>query len=116
MPQEELLAHEIERAHFARAAYLAAEMGRSEEEIRSLRLKALWQMAAVYRNMPGTRKLAEQFGLSKEEVLRHLRERASEAQEGERTLEPCYDQETGKYLQFNQWLDHLDKTWNKWTL
>jgi hypothetical protein len=115
MPEQNSLKNEIERGHFVRAAHLAAAMGREEEKIRELRLKALWQMAAVYRNAAGTRKIARQYGLSKEDALKYLQElsQEKEAHDNDRALEPCYDQRTGKYLSFAEWLDSLSRIWNR---
>ncbi len=72
----------------------------SEGEIQKLRLKALWQMSAVYRNAPGTKRLAEDYGFSKKEVREFL-ERHAEEQSNEgnkRHLGPCYDLSTGKFV------------------
>lgn len=90
-------------------------MGRPEKEIEELRIQALARISIIFRNAPGTRKLAEEYGLSKAEVKKILVE-ASErlALEGEhRTLEPCYDPVTGSYLSFEEWLDLLIKKWDK---
>ena len=106
---------EIERSHFARAALLAASLGVDEQELRELRLKALWQMSAVFRNGPGTKRLAQEYGFSKKEVGQILREYAEKMrEEGDiKPLEPCYDYKTDKHLIFEQWLDQLLKNWDK---
>ncbi|MGD2125899.1 MAG: hypothetical protein PVG99_07445 [Desulfobacteraceae bacterium] len=106
---------EIERKHFARAALLASSLGVSEEEVRDLQIKALWQMSAEFRNAFGTRQLADQYGLSKKQVEELLESHATaKRQQGElKALEPCYDHGTGKYLAFEEWLDYVLKNWNK---
>jgi hypothetical protein len=112
--REELTA-EIERSHFARAALLAASLGVDEEELRGLRLKALWQMSAVFRNGPGTKRLAQEYGFSKKEVGQILRQYAEKMREegNIKPLEPCYDYKTDKHLTFEQWLDQSVKNWDK---
>jgi hypothetical protein len=109
---------EIKRTHFSRAAFLAKTFGLPEEEVRDFQLKALWQMSAVYRNAPGTKMLAEQYGLSKTELIEFLEKHAREkrSQGDDRPLEPCYDQSTGRYLSFEEWIGQLLKNWNKITI
>ena len=87
----------------------------TEEEIENLRIKALWQIAAVYRNVPGTKKLAQQYGLSKKELAEFLEKYSEEKRkEGKnKPLEPCYDLSTGEYLSFEEWMDHFLKIWDK---
>jgi hypothetical protein len=81
---------EIERENFERAALVAGSPGVSEEEIQKLRLKALWQMSAVYRNAPGTKRFAQDYGFSKKEVREFLEKHAEEKRrEGDsKALEP----------------------------
>lgn len=112
--REELRA-EIERGNFARAALVAASLGVGEEKLRDLRLKALWQMSAVNRNGPGTKRLAQEYGFSKEEMGRILREYADKMRdEGDiKPLEPCYDNNTSKYLTYEEWLDRFLSHWDK---
>jgi hypothetical protein len=113
---EDQLKLEIERKHYARAALLAASINLfPAEELRELRLKALWQISAVSRNTPGTSLLGHEYGLTKEEAAEYLRTRAKAEKEhgAYKALEPCYDQITGKYLSFDEWLDHLLKHWDK---
>ncbi len=112
--REELRA-EIERGHFARAALVAASLGVGEEELRDLRLKALWQMSAVNRNGPGTKRLAQEYGFSKKELRQILRQYADKMRdEGEiKPLEPCYDINTSKYLTYEEWLDRFLSHWDK---
>ncbi len=112
--REELRA-DIERGHFARAALVAASLGVGEEELRELRLKALWQMSAVNRNGLGTKRLAQEYGFSKKELGEILRQYADKMR-GERNikpLEPCYDYKTDKYLTFEGWLDQFLRNWDK---
>ena len=107
---------EIERGHFARAALVAASLGVGEEELRELRLKALWQMSAVNRNGPGTKRLAEEYGFSRKELGQSLQKYAEKKRRNgeQKALEPCYDYRTGKYLAFEEWLDHfIIRNWDR---
>jgi len=108
---KEELRVQIECGHFVRVALLAASLGLSEGEIQDLRLKALWQMSAVYRNATGTKRLAQEYGLSRKELREFLEKYAEEKRnEGnDRSLEPCYDISTGEHLSFEEWMDHFLK-------
>jgi hypothetical protein len=112
VPKEEL-EREIERGHFSRAASLALAQGLPETEVKDLQAKALWQMAAVYRNSPGTRSLAEEYGISKDE-LRDLLERLAKEKShagDTKPLEPCYDLSARAHLSFEEWLQKFIKSW-----
>jgi hypothetical protein len=112
---EEELREEIELGHFVRAAQMAESMGLSREELEDIRGRALWEMAAVNRNVPGTKSLAQEYGYSKKE-LRELLVKYAEAvkREGDsKALEPCCDIATGGYLNFEQWVDSLLKKYDK---
>lgn len=114
--EHEELKIEIEHEHFARAALIAASLGLPEAEIKDLRCKALWQMSAIYRNALGTKILAQQYGFSKEEVRQILEQHAEKSRNrgNSKALEPCYDYSTGKYLSFEEWMDHsLLKNWSR---
>lgn len=106
---------EIERGHYARAARVGTSLGLPLEEIHELRCEALWQISAVYRNTPGTKILAREYEFSKEEVKQILERYAEEKREAgeEKSLEPCYDQKTGKYLSFEEWRHHFFKNWDR---
>lgn len=106
---------EIERGHFVRAVLLAEQMGSPEEEVRQLRFKALGQMSAVYRNALGAKRLALQYGFSKEEVRKVFEDFADEMKKEGKTkhLEPCYDYRTGKHLSFEEWGHHYLKIWDR---
>lgn len=112
---EQAVKAEMQRGQFVRAAMLAEAAGLSQEEIRELRVKALWQMAAVNRNMSGTRLTAEKFALSKGQTKEILAGMAREHDEKglRKAIEPCYDHPTGKYLDFNEWLDLVVKKWDR---
>ena len=111
---EDQLKLEIERKHYARAALLAASMNHPADEVRDLRLKALWQISAVSRNALGTIILGHDYGLTRDQVAECLRGKAKEEKEqgAYKALEPCYDQITGKYLSFEEWLEQLLKHWD----
>lgn len=111
---QEDIKSEIEAGRFLRAAALAESSGLPLSELKELRKKALWQMAAVFRNAGGARVLCEQNGFSKieaEEILRNLAE--ERAREGDaKALEPTYDHATGRYLAFEEWLEQFLKQWD----
>jgi len=113
-PQEELKA-EIEGKRFVRAAALAKSSALPLSEVKDLQEKALWQMAAVFRNAGGARVLCEQYGFSKKEAEDLLRRWAEEQQSkgDKKTLEPTYDHGTAKYLTFEEWLDQFFKHWDE---
>jgi len=110
---KEELEREIQQGNFARAASLAVMQGLPEKEIEDLRAKALWQMAAEYRNAPGTKALAQGYGISKDELRDLLERLASEnAHAGHiKPLEPCYDLNARSHLSFEEWLQQLIKRW-----
>ena len=114
-PDKEELKAELDRGHYARAALLAMSIGLPEEEIQDLRFKALWQMSAIYRNAPGTKTLVQQYGFSKEELSKFLKQHTEEKRNvgDDKPLEPCYDHTTGKYLTFEEWIDQFFKSWDK---
>jgi hypothetical protein len=98
-----------------RAAQVAGSIEVPKEGAQDTRAKALWEMAAVNRNAPGTKMLAQEYGLSKNE-LKGLLENYAETRRGEgdlKPLEPCYDISTGVYLSFDQWLDSFLKKYDK---
>lgn len=115
--QEELKT-EIEGKRFVRAAALAKLSAMPLSEVKDLQEKALWQMAAVFRNAGGARVVCEQYGFSKEKAEEILRKAAEEQQsKGDtKTLEPTYDHATGKYLAFDEWLNQFLKQWDKLTV
>ncbi len=115
MSDRETLEAVIRSGHFVRAAHLAGSLEEGAQVVRELQLKAIWQMAAIYRNQPGTRRLADHYGLSLAAVLDHLRAAAAENPEesGGRFRDPCYDQTTGKYLAFDDWLEQLERNWSR---
>jgi plasmid maintenance system antidote protein VapI len=111
----EELQEEIERGHFVRAAQLAETMGLPREELRDIRAKALGEMAAVSRNEPGTKRLAQEYGFSKQELRELLEEYAeNRRRKGDlKPFEPCYDPGTGAYLSFEGWMDFFFKKYDK---
>lgn len=108
------MADEIARGNYVRAASLGRALELSKEELKELEAKALWQMGVVYRNHLGTKKLAQQYGISIKELRRILEEYAEEErrQGNYKDLEPCYDSVTGRYLSFDEWMDELFKRWS----
>jgi hypothetical protein len=109
------LQEEIERGHLVRAAQIAQSRGLPRVEIQDIVIRALWEIAAVNRNATGTKRLAQEYGVSKKE-LKELLEGYAEnrIREGDRkVLEPCYDINTGTYLSFEEWLDSFVKKYDK---
>lgn len=111
---KEELKSEIDRGNFERAAYLASGLRLSQEEIQDFQKKALWQMAAEYRNAIGTKKLAQEYGLSKESLRELLEKKTDELrrEENVKSLKSCYDYRTGKHLSFEEWMENFFKNWN----
>jgi len=112
---EDMIIAEQERRNFVRSAMLARSLRYPEGKIRELQARALWQMAAEWRNGAGTKSLARQFGISRknlEELLRKMIE-ATSGHSDEKSLEPVFDYRTGKYLTFEEWLTELMKNWNR---
>ncbi len=93
------LAAERARGNSVRAAAIAVERGMAEDEVRRLRLEAVWRLAAG-RNGPGMRRLAREYGIGLEELRRFLRERSGSEGAG-----ACYDAATGRYLTFEAWVE-----------
>jgi hypothetical protein len=112
---QEKLKLEIDQGNFERAVLVALDLELQPAEVTEIKFKALWQMAAVNRNAVGAKKLAQDFGISKEELKVFLGKKADELrQEGnERLLTPRYDHQSGKYLDFEEWMENLFKFWPK---
>ncbi len=106
---------EIERGHFVRAALIAEQTGMSEKEIRDLRFKAIEQMSAIYRNAHGTKRLARQYGFSRDDVKEILENFIHEMKKEGKSeiLGPCYDYSTGKHVSLEEWRDHYLKIWDR---
>ena len=106
---------EIKKNNFVRALYLAKELNISDKEIKELFYKALWEVAGKARNPYATKRLAEDFGYSKEEVKEILTELSKKEEESgnKKIIAPCYDYRSGKYLPFDKWLEQFLKEWNK---
>lgn len=102
---------EIERKNFVRAALIAASIGLHKEELQDLRSKALSQISAIYRNVQGTKILAKQFGFSNDKLRHVLGQYAKEKRKegNSKPLNTCYDYKTGKYLSFEEWMNHYFK-------
>ena len=109
------LRKEIAKGNFVRAAMLAAESDISSREVRQIRESALWQMAAINRNAPGTKKLAKQYWFSKEDVKIMLETMANQQKKhgNKKPFKNRYDPNTGRYLNFDEWKDLLLKNWER---
>ena len=100
------LAIEIERKQFIRAALLASSLCLPEPEVKNIQFKALGHMAAEYRNALGTKKLAQEYGISINELKDYLEHYTEEkVNEGDDKLhQPCYDIKTGRHFSFEELL------------
>lgn len=105
---------EVARRNYVRAAEIAAGGHLSAADVRSLRVEALWQMASN-RNAPGTRRLARQYGISKAELKQLFAARARQLRDNGqiRSLDPCYDVTTGRYLSLEEWQDLHSQEWDQ---
>ena len=113
---KEDLENELQRGRYVRAVELAESLKLSPDLIKKYKEEALWQMAAIYRNAPGTKKLSKIYGVSKPElkkILDDTLEVKKTKNKSKRYLDPCYDQISGKYLSFEEWKEQLFKNWNK---
>lgn len=111
----EELREAIDRGHFVRAAQIAESLGLPQQQVNDIRIKALWEMAAVNRNALGTKRLAQEYGFSKKELKEFLEEYVEKRRtDGDcKVLEPCYDITTGSYLNFEEWMYSLFKRYDK---
>jgi hypothetical protein len=107
---------EMGRKNFVRAAAIATSLGLPATELRQIQGEALWQMA-VNRNAPGTQRLAQQYGISRQTLEQILERRAKEFRQAghDKALAACYDAATGKYFSFEEWMDQLVQMWDNST-
>lgn len=107
---------ELGRKNFVRAAAIATSLGLPADELRQIQGEALWQMA-VNRNAYGTRRLAQQYGVSSGALKQILEGRANQLRQDGRgqALAACYDAATGKYLSFEEWMNQLVESWDNST-
>jgi hypothetical protein len=112
---QEKLKLKIEQGNFERAVLVALDLDLTPEEVTEIKFKALWQMAVVNRNALGIKKLAQDFEISKEKLKVFLENKADvqRQEENERLLTPRYDHQSGKYLNFEEWIENLFKFWAK---
>jgi hypothetical protein len=83
------------------------------DELRQIQGEALWEMA-VNRNAPGTKRLAREYGISRQTLKQIFEDRARQLREDghDKALAACYDAATGKYLSFEEWMNHLIERWD----
>ncbi len=112
---KEEIESEIKRKNFIRAFYLAKENNLSEELLKDLAIKAIWQAGIYSRNIYALKELAEELGYSKEKIKEILMELAKKEEEkgNKKLVSSCYDYRSGKYLSFEEWLEKAMKEWNK---
>jgi hypothetical protein len=102
--------------NYVTAAAIAGSLGLPPDELRNIQIEALWQMA-VNRNAPGTKRLAQQYGVSSGTVKQILEERANQLRQAghDKALAACYDAATGRYLSFEEWMNQLVERWDNST-
>lgn len=102
----------LKQQNYVRAAAIAASLGLPADELTDIQFEALWQMA-TNRNAPGTKRLAQQYGVSSQTLKLILETRANQLRQAgqDKALAACYDAATGKYLSFGEWTDHLIEGW-----
>jgi hypothetical protein len=107
---------EMDRKNFVRAAAIATSLGLPAGELRQIQGEALWQMA-VNRNAPGIKRLAQQYGISRQTLKQILERRAKELRQAghDKARAACYDAATGKYLPFEEWMNQLVERWDNST-
>lgn len=113
---KEDLTSEIERKNFVRAAWIAETLGISKDSIKELQHEALWEMAALNRNAAGTKFLAQEYGVQKQELKTYFEARTKQERENGnlKVLSSRFDIATGKYLTFEEWLEYYTKKWKDW--
>jgi hypothetical protein len=106
----------LKQQNYVRAAAIAASLGLPTDELRDIQFEALWQMAAN-RNAPGTKRLAQEYGVSSQTLKQILEARASQLRHSghDKALAACYDAATGKYLSFEEWINQLGARWDNST-
>ena len=109
---EETIKLEVERNNFVRAANMASTLGLEEDRLKDIRVKALWKMAAMNRNAPGTRVLADHYGFSKEET-EHILKNCLNTEKDRKALKSRYDPISGNYITFKEWMELFLKNWNR---
>jgi hypothetical protein len=114
-PEKDELAIAIEKQQYARAVRVASSRNRPEHELTELKAKALWQIAAVYRNAPGTKALTAEYGFSRDKLEELLKKEMTAKQEqGDlKVIGPCFDYTTNKYLIFEDWMNKFFQNWDK---
>ncbi len=106
----------LKQQNYVRAAAIAGSLGLPTDELRDIQFEALWQMA-VNRNAPGTKRLAQEYGVSSQTLKQILEARASQLRQAghDKALAACYGAATGKYLSFEEWMNQLVERWDNST-
>ena len=112
---KEELRKEIQRDNHVRAVMIATTLGMAEDEIMDLKTRALWQIAAEYRNAHATKSLASAFGLSKTDLKSFFENQIERVKENGdiRNMDPCFHPLVDKYLAFEEWVEHLFRNWDE---
>lgn len=100
---------EIKKENYIRAEVLSKSLGRSENEIKDLRIKAFKQFILEFRNYQGAYEIAKEYKLSKGEIDKILDETIKEAEEKKILEKRQFDIKTMKYLTLREWIKEYFK-------
>lgn len=93
-----------EKRNFVRAAKIAEELGKSQEEIKQLRFQAIKQFIMEYRNPQGAMSLIKEYQLNQEELIHLLEEVRRELKERGFLERRQFDIQAMDYLTFERWI------------
>lgn len=93
-----------EKRNFVRAAKIAKDLGKSQEEIRQLQFQAIKQFIVEYRNPQGAISLIEEYRLGQEELHHFLEEIRRELKEKGIIERKQFDIQTMDYLTLERWI------------
>ena len=115
--EEEEAASALEEAirsrNYLHAETLARHLGRPEAEVRELQEEAFRQQVLEFRNPQGTVALVEEFGFSREDIIRLLKvalEESVRAKEKDKSAHTArFDMESMGYLSLEEWIKRYFK-------
>ncbi len=103
------LDEEIKKGNYIRAEAISKSLGRTENEVRGLRIKAFKQLILEFRNYQGAYEIAKDYNFSKEEINKILDEVIKEADEKKILDKRQFDIKTMKYLSLREWIKEYFK-------
>ena len=115
MANDETINAALENRNFVQAVSLGKNQGLPQDDIGEWQRQALWEAAAVFRNIFAVKILATRYGFSKDQVRELLEDRAGSVTEGsgDKATRPRYDYITNRHLDLSQWMDQLFSAWKK---